>query len=365
VGRKQEKLDAVAREIAHDGGSCETASFDIRDEEAVAAAIAEMAARHGRIHGLVNNAGGQFPAEVADISKKGWDAVIATNLTGGWQMMRTVFNASMKQHGGAIVNITADMHRGMPGMAHSGAARAGMANLTQTAAFEWGKHGVRVNAVAPGWIASSGMDTYGGSARAMIPYLKQHLPAQRLGSEAEVSAAVTFLLSPAAAFITGVQLQVDGGAPVGRVATGRWKTTTSRRFSTVSTARWSRRCCAVRRRRCLSLKSKINPASDDFKAAAAAIWRRSWVRSRRLKPRCAPIPPPRNPALKSVVSCCPASGWRAWSTAMQPFVEIAPLAGWKMHDDDGGRGASGRRGCRRRRRGQRQTLRRRRQRQRH
>ena len=100
-------------------------------------------------------------------------------------------------------------------MAHSGAARAGMANLTQTAAFEWGKHGVRVNAVAPGWIASSGMDTYGGSARAMIPYLKQHLPAQRLGSEAEVSAAVTFLLSPAAAFITGVQLQVDGGAPLG------------------------------------------------------------------------------------------------------------------------------------------------------
>ncbi len=215
VGRKQDKLDAVAAEIVEDGGEADTASFDIREEEAVFEGVAAMVERHGRIHGLVNNAGGQFPAEVADISKKGWDAVIATNLTGGWQMMRTVFNASMKAHGGAIVNITADMHRGMPGMAHSGAARAGMANLTQTAAFEWGKHGVRVNAVAPGWIASSGMDTYGGSARAMIPYLKQHLPAQRLGSEAEVSAAVTFLLSPAAAFITGVQLQVDGGAPLG------------------------------------------------------------------------------------------------------------------------------------------------------
>jgi citronellol/citronellal dehydrogenase len=100
-------------------------------------------------------------------------------------------------------------------MAHSGAARAGMANLTQTAALEWGKYGVRVNAVAPGWIASSGMDTYGGAMRAMIPLLKQHLPAQRLGSEAEVSAAVVFLLSPAASFITGHQMQVDGGAPLG------------------------------------------------------------------------------------------------------------------------------------------------------
>jgi citronellol/citronellal dehydrogenase len=215
IGRKQEKLDAVAAEITDDGGSAQTRAFDIRDEDAVSAAIGDIAASHGRIDALVNNAGGQFPAEVADISKKGWDAVIATNLTGGWLMMRAAFNASMKDHGGAIVNITADMHQGMPGMAHSGAARAGMENLTKTAALEWGKYGVRVNAVAPGWIASSGMDTYGGAMRAMIPLLKQHLPAQRLGSEAEVSAAVVFLLSPAAAFITGVQLQVDGGAPLG------------------------------------------------------------------------------------------------------------------------------------------------------
>ncbi len=215
VGRKQDKLDAVAAEIAEDGGTADAASFDIRDEEAVSEAVNALVAKHGRIHGLVNNAGGQFPAEVADISKKGWDAVIATNLTGGWLVMRAVFKASMKAHGGAVVNITADMHAGMPGMAHSGAARAGMFNLTQTAALEWGKYGIRVNAVAPGWIASSGMDTYGGSTRAMIPYLKQHLPAQRLGSEAEVSAGVVFLLSPAAAFITGTQMQIDGGAPLG------------------------------------------------------------------------------------------------------------------------------------------------------
>ena len=215
IGRKQDKLDTVEAEIVEDGGSAETCAFDIRDEAAVDANIAVIAKAHGRIDALVNNAGGQFPAEIADISKKGWDAVLATNLTGGWMMMRAAFNASMKEHGGAIVNITADMHAGMPGMAHSGAARAGMENLTKTAALEWGKYGVRVNAVAPGWIASSGMDTYGGATRAMIPYLKQHLPAQRLGSEAEVSAAVVFLLSPAAAFITGHQMQVDGGAPLG------------------------------------------------------------------------------------------------------------------------------------------------------
>ena len=215
VGRKAEKLDAVAAEIAEDGGSAEICAFDIREGEAVNEAVTRLADKHGKLDFLVNNAGGQFPAEVADISRKGWDAVIATNLTGGWQMMREVFNASMKDHGGAIVNITADMHAGMPGMAHSGAARAGMFNLTQTAALEWGKYGVRVNAVAPGWIASSGMDTYGGATRAMIPYLKQHLPAQRLGSEAEVSAGVVFLLSPAAAFITGAQMRIDGGAPLG------------------------------------------------------------------------------------------------------------------------------------------------------
>ncbi|MGY6661309.1 MAG: SDR family oxidoreductase [Glycocaulis sp.] len=215
TGRKVEKLQSVAAEITEDGGICHMAGFDIRDEEAVKTAVAEIVAEHGPIHGLVNNAGGQFPASMQDISKKGWDAVIATNLTGGFLMMRAVFEASMAEHGGTIVNMTADMWNGMPGMAHSGAARAGMANLTKTAAFEWAQYGVRVNAVAPGWIASSGMDTYGGAVRAMIPHLRQHLPAKRMGTEAEVSSAIVFLLSEGASFITGVTLAIDGGAPLG------------------------------------------------------------------------------------------------------------------------------------------------------
>ncbi len=121
----------------------------------------------------------------------------------------------MQQHGGAIVNMTADFRNGMPGMGHSGAARSGMSNLTMTAAYEWAQAGVRVNAVAPGWIASSGMDTYGGAMRTLIPRLKAHVPLGRLGLEAEVSAAIVFLLSPAAAFITGVTLQIDGAASLG------------------------------------------------------------------------------------------------------------------------------------------------------
>jgi citronellol/citronellal dehydrogenase len=215
VGRKEAKLDEVVAEIAADGGRAERAAADIRDEEAVKSLVAGVVARHDRIHGLVNNAGGQFPSPLMLISKKGFDAVVSTNLTGGFLMMREVFVQSMQHHGGTIVNMAADMWNGMPGMGHSGAARAGMINLTKTAAFEWAFAGVRVNCVAPGWIASSGLDRYEGPTKALIPQLKDHVPLRRLGTEAEVSAAICFLLSPGAAFITGVTLPIDGGAPLG------------------------------------------------------------------------------------------------------------------------------------------------------
>lgn len=214
-GRTADKLERVAAEIREDGGRVDTRAFDIRDEDAVREAVASVVAAHGPVAGLVNNAGGQFPAPMSAISRKGFDAVVANNLTGGFLMMREVFNQSMAAHGGAIVNMTADFRNGMPGMAHSGAARAGMSNLTMTAAYEWAHAGVRVNAVAPGWIASSGMDTYGGAMRALIPRLREHVPLRRMGVEAEVSGAIVFLLSPAAAFVSGVTLQIDGGASLG------------------------------------------------------------------------------------------------------------------------------------------------------
>jgi citronellol/citronellal dehydrogenase len=119
----------------------------------------------------------------------------------------------MQSSGGAIVNIVADIWGGMPNMGHSGAARAGMVNLTETAAFEWAQYGVRVNAVAPGYIASSGMDAYPPAMRETIRSFPDTVPLKRFGTEAEVSAAIVFLLSPAASFITGTTLRVDGGRP--------------------------------------------------------------------------------------------------------------------------------------------------------
>lgn len=168
VGRKPEKLQKVAAEIAEDGGVAHWHACDIREEEAVKALVTQILHDHGPIHGLVNNAGGQYPSPLAAINQKGFETVLRTNLVGGFLMAREVFNQSMSKHGGAIVNMLADMWGGMPGMGHSGAARSGMDNVTKTAAFEWGYAGVRVNAVAPGWIASSGMDTYEGAFKAEI-----------------------------------------------------------------------------------------------------------------------------------------------------------------------------------------------------
>jgi citronellol/citronellal dehydrogenase len=213
VGRKAARLEAVAAEIAGDGGSASAHACDIRDEEAVKATVAAIVAARGRIHGLVNNAGGQFPAPLAAISQKGFETVVRTNLVGGFLVAREVFTQSMAAHGGSVVNIVADMWRSMPGMGHSGAARAGMVNFTQTAAVEWASAGVRVNAVAPGWIASSGLDHYEGAAKALIPRLRACVPLGRLGTESECSAAICFLLCEAAAFISGATLRVDGAAP--------------------------------------------------------------------------------------------------------------------------------------------------------
>lgn len=218
IGRKTEKLQAVADELRADNAGCAVDIFscDIREEEKVAETVTAILRRFGRIDGLVNNAGGQFPAPLSQISQKGWDAVVRNNLTGGFLMARECYTQWMADHGGAIVNIVADMWNGMPNMGHSGAARAGMVNFTETAACEWGVSGVRVNAVAPGWIASSGMDTYPDWMKPLIRGMRDHVPLQRLGTEAEVSAAIVYLLSPAAAFVSGTTLRIDGGVPNAR-----------------------------------------------------------------------------------------------------------------------------------------------------
>ncbi|MEV3901423.1 SDR family oxidoreductase [Mycobacterium sp. NPDC050551] len=212
TGRKLEKLRRTADEIHEDGGNAAVYDFDVRDEDAVRSAVAAILREHNHIDGLVNNAGGQFPMPAEAISKKGWETVLATNLTGGFLVSREVYGQAMKAGGGAIVNMLANVWDGMPLMAHSGAARAGMLNLTQTLALEWAP-GVRVNAVAPGYVASSGLDTYDPDiAGPLVGASIGVTPLKRFAQEAEVAAAIVYLLSPAAAYLTGSCIRIDGGA---------------------------------------------------------------------------------------------------------------------------------------------------------
>ena len=220
IGRKVEKLQAVQAEITQDGGSASFHVCDIRQEEVVKQTIAAIVAAHGRIDGLVNNAGGQYVTPLEAITAKGWEAVVNSNLTGGFLMAREAYLQSMKAYGGAIVNIVADMWGSMPGMAHSGAARAGMVSFTETAAVEWAHSGVRVNAVAPGYIASSGMDHYPPEMGPRFREMFKTVPLGRFGTEAETSAGIVFLLSPGASFISGSTMRIDGARPQARMGWG-------------------------------------------------------------------------------------------------------------------------------------------------
>lgn len=216
VGRSEDKLKDVVAEITDDGGHASYRICDIRDEEAVKSTVSDTLRDHGRIDGLVNNAGGQYRSSMRDISTKGFEAVVRNNLLGGFLFMRETFVQWMEAHGGSIVNIIADIENGWPNYAHSGAARGGMKTLSETAAAEWAHVGVRVNCVAPGVIASSGFDTYPEEAFHYIRGLAKRMPMGRFGNEAEVSAAIVYLLTPAAAYVSGTTLRVDGAGPNAR-----------------------------------------------------------------------------------------------------------------------------------------------------
>lgn len=214
ASRKEEKLLEGIAELEKVEGPGELFHHvcNIRETASIDAAIDAALARFGKVDFLVNNGGGQFPSPAIAISEKGWNAVIETNLTGTFMMSQHMAQrAMMPGGGGVIVNIIAQMWNGFPMMAHTGAARAGVDNLTKTLALEWAPAGIRVNAVAPGVILSSGIENYTPENRQFFFDAVPHIPAGRLGSPREVAAATVFLLSPAAGFITGTTLRVDGG----------------------------------------------------------------------------------------------------------------------------------------------------------
>jgi citronellol/citronellal dehydrogenase len=203
AARRKDRLDVAAAEIsAITGNSVEVDVVDIRDRSTIEA----LAGRH-EIDILINNAGGQFPQKARDFSPNGWNSVIDLNLNGTWAMTQVFGNQMLDGRGGNIVQIVAIVGRGLPGIAHSAVARAGVVELARTLAFEWGPQ-VRINCVAPGAFRTDGWEaTYDEEVGADMSGVPLPFP----GRPSDIANAVVFLASPAASYVTGECLYVDGG----------------------------------------------------------------------------------------------------------------------------------------------------------
>ena len=213
-GRRPEPLAEAAEALRglREGAKVHHATCDIRDYEAVTEFVSGVREALGEIDVLVNNAGGQFPTTAQQLSTRGFEAVIRNNLIGTWNMTHAVGTTSMiPRKKGRIVNVIAVVSRGFPGMVHTGAARAGVDNLTKTLSVEWSQFGIRANAVAPGVIESTGTKQYPPQ---LLIQAKQANPLKRLGHPREVSHLVVYLCSPQADFITGQTFTIDGGASI-------------------------------------------------------------------------------------------------------------------------------------------------------
>jgi citronellol/citronellal dehydrogenase len=211
-GRTEAKLEAAKGEIAVAAGRQDAVlgiPCDIREPEQVEAMVRSTIEAFGQIDILVNNAGGQFPSPAQHITPNGFLAVVRNNLVGTFHVCREVANRWMiPQQGGRIINVIANIYRGFPGMAHTGAARAGVENLTMSLAVEWAQFGILINAVAPGVIRSSGTAQYPPE---LLERAISQIPLKRAGTVEETAAAIVFLASPAAQYITGTTLRLDGG----------------------------------------------------------------------------------------------------------------------------------------------------------
>jgi citronellol/citronellal dehydrogenase len=208
-GRTAAKLERVAAFARAKRRTILPLTADIRDPAQVEALYARVHAAFGRLDLLVNNAGGQFPQAAIDFSDKGWAAVVNNNLTGTWTMMqRAARYWRDRRRAGSIVNVVVVTERGMPGVAHTVAARSGVIGLSRTVAVEWAPLKIRVNCVAPGLTATEGLAVYPPEAKKEFPRAN---PMRRPGTPLEIAQAVIYLGAASGSFITGEVLTVDGG----------------------------------------------------------------------------------------------------------------------------------------------------------
>lgn len=210
LSRKLEHLQPAAEKINANGGEAIAVAADVREPEAVAAAIATTIDRFGKLDIIVNGAAGNFLCAAEELSPNGFGTVVDIDLKGTFNVCRAAF-AELKKNGGQILNISATLHYlGTPMQLHVSAAKAGVDALTRNLAVEWGRHGIRVNAIAPGPIG----DTEGMKRLVPEPIkekLRQQIPLLRFGEIADIEKAAIFLCSDAASYINGAVLVVDGG----------------------------------------------------------------------------------------------------------------------------------------------------------
>ena len=213
AARNIEKLAAVAAEISAEGGTAKSYALDVSSEESIKAAAKAVLADHGSVHILVNNAGITKDGLALRMKLADFDDVLRTNLTGAFLLTQAVISSMMKARWGRVINITSVVgETGAAGQANYAAYKAGLIGLTKSLAREFASRGITVNAVAPGFIQTAMTDSLTDDQKSGI--LTQ-IPLSRYGTDADIAAAVAYLASESAGYITGHTLDVNGGLYMG------------------------------------------------------------------------------------------------------------------------------------------------------